>query len=46
MVMPGGVIVLVNKLEILAPWLGLAGVGRLAAFLGSRKETKPIMKNK
>jgi len=31
MVMPGGIIVPVNKLELLAPWLGLVVVASLVA---------------
>ena len=45
LVMPGGVIVPVNRLELLAPWLGLVAVALLAAvafaFLVQRDSARP-----
>ena len=36
----GGVIVPVNRLELLVPWLGLAGVGGLAVLFWKSKRDK------
>ena len=42
---PGGVIVPVNRLELLAPWLGLAGVGGLMVLFWKSKRDKTSHEN-